>query len=164
MTLYVRVLSEEEQASLNKMIADSESESLSTRAHIVLLSSQGYTSTEISSRVSRHPASVRKWIQRFNARGVSSLLEAPSPGRKRSYTPEQANKMLEIALTDPRSLGLKFSRWSLHRLTHYFIETGVVDTISHDTVWRILRSKGVRFQKSKGWEPQDRKTESADRD
>lgn len=161
MTLYVRVLSEEEQASLNKMITDSESESLSTRARIVLLSSQGYTSTEISSQVGRHPASVRKWIQRFNAKGISSLLEAPSPGRKRSYTSEQAKRMIEIALTEPRSLGLQFSRWSLHRLTHYFIETGIVDTISHDTVWRILRSKEVRFQKSKGWEPKDRKTEPA---
>ncbi len=164
MTLYVRLLVEEEHARLDKMIAEAGSEALSTRARIVLLSSQGYTSSEIASQVNRHPASVRKWIQRFNAEGISSLLEAPSPGRKRSYTEEQAQKMVEIALTEPRSLGQQFSRWSLHRLTRYLMDMGVVETISHDTVWRILRSKDIRFQKTKGWSPKDRRAELINED
>lgn len=151
MTLYVRPLSEDERTSLDKMIAESKPETLGTRAHIVLLSSQGYKSTEIASLVSRHPASVRKWIHRFNTEGVSSLINAPSPGRKRSYTEEQAQKMIEIALSEPRSLGQPFSRWSLHRLVRYLIDTGVVETISHDTVWRILRARGIYFKKGEGW-------------
>lgn len=153
MTLYVRQLSEEEQDQLNEIINESRPETLGARARIVLLSSQGYTSTEIASQVGRHPASVRKWILRFNAEGISSLLDAPTPGRKRSYSDEQADKIVEIALTEPRSLGLQFTRWSLHRLTRYLIDIGVVKTISHDTVWRILRAKGIRFQKSRGWSP-----------
>ena len=151
MTLYVRSLSEEERAQLDKMIAEPKTEALGTRAHIVLLSGQGYSSTEIASLVGRHAASVRKWIHRFNEQGISSLLYAPSPGRKRSYTDEQAQRMVEIALTEPRALGQPFSRWSLHRLVSYLIDTGVVETISHDTVWRILRAQDVRFQKGEGW-------------
>jgi transposase len=151
MTLYVRSLTEEERTELDKMIAEPATEAMGTRAHIVLLSSQGYNSTEIASLVGRHPASVRKWIHRFNEQGISSLLNAPSPGRKRSYTPEQAEQMVEIALTEPRALGQPFSRWSLHRLVRYLIEAGVVETISHDTVWRILRARGVHFQKGEGW-------------
>lgn len=151
MTLYVRPLSDRERQHLDRMIAESRPETLGTRAHIVLLSSQGYKSTEIASLVGRHPASVRKWIHRFNTEGVSSLINAPSPGRKRSYTDEQAQKMIEIALTEPRALGQPFSRWSLHRLVRYLVDTGVVDTISHDTVWRILRSKGIHFHKGEGW-------------
>ncbi len=151
MTLYVRSLSGEERAQLDKMIAEAKPETLGTRAHIVLLSSQGYSSTEIASLVGRHPASVRKWIHRFNDQGISSLINAPSPGRKRSYTDEQAHKMVEIALTEPRALGQPFSRWSLHRLVRYLTDTGVVETISHDTVWRILRAKGVNFKKGAGW-------------
>lgn len=162
MTLYVRQLSEEEHARLEEMINESAPETLGTRARIVLLSSQGYTSTEIASLVSRHPASVRKWIQRFNVKGIASLLEAPSPGRKRSYTDSQAQKIVEIALTEPRTLGQPFSRWSLHRLTRYLMDAGVVGSISHDTVWRILRARGIRFQKSKGWSPDTRKAEQAD--
>jgi len=151
MTLYVRSLSEKEGTQLDKMIAGPTTEAMGTRAHIVLLSSQGYNSTEIASLVGRHPASVRKWIHRFNEQGISSLINAPSPGRKRSYTNDQAQQMVEIALTEPRALGQPFSRWSLHRLVRYLVETGVVDTISHDTVWRILRAKGVHFQKGEGW-------------
>lgn len=151
MTLFVRPLSEEERSYLDKMIAESKPETLGTHAHIVLLSSQGYKSTEIASLVGRHPASVRKWIRRFNTDGVPSLINAPSPGRKRSYTEEQAQKMVEIALTEPRALGQPFGRWSLHRLVRYLIDTGVVETISHDTVWRILRARGIRFQRGEGW-------------
>ena len=151
MTLYVRPLSEQERTSLDSMIAQSEPEVLDTRSHIVLLSSQGYNSTEIASLVGRHPASVRKWIHRFNELGISSLTHAPSPGRKRSYTEEQAQEMIEIALTEPRALGQPYSRWSLHRLTRYLIDTGVVKTISHDTVWRTLRARGISFKKGEGW-------------
>lgn len=151
MTLYVRPLCEKDRAHLDKMIAESQSEAAGARAHIVLLSSQGYKSSEIASLLGRHPASVRKWIHRFNTEGISSLLNAPLPGRKRSYTEEQAQQMVEIALTEPRALGLPFSRWSLHRLVRYLVDTGVVETISHDTVWRILLARDIRFKKGKGW-------------
>ncbi|OQY25364.1 MAG: hypothetical protein B6I34_02290 [Anaerolineaceae bacterium 4572_32.1] len=151
MTLYVRPLSDKERARLDEIITEPFSEVVSTRAHIVLLSSQGYKSTEIAPLVGRHQASVRKWIRRFNVNGLSSLINAPSPGRKRSYTDEQAQKMVEIALTKPRDLGQPFSRWSLHRLMNYLINTKVVESISHDTVWRILGERGIHFQKGQGW-------------
>jgi transposase len=151
MTLYVRPLSDQERTYLDKMIAESKPETLGTRAHIVLLSSQGYKSTEIAELVGRHPASVRKWIHRFNVEGVDSLINAPSPGRKRAYTEKQAQKIVDIALTDPRTLDQLFSRWSLHRLVRYLMDTGVVETISHDTVWRILRTRGIHFKKGEGW-------------
>jgi transposase len=155
MTLYVRPLSEQERRHLDTLIAQSKAEILGVRAQIVLLSSQGYNSIEISSMVGRHPASVRKWIRRFNDRGMSCLTDAPSPGRKRSFSDEQVQKMVDIALTKPRSLGQPFSRWSLHRLARYLADTGVVETISHDTIWRILRTNGVSFKKGEGWSQRD---------
>lgn len=151
MTLYVRALSDNERARLDRMIVDSKPETLGARAHIVLLSSQGYKSTEIASLVGRHPASVRKWVRRFNAEGIDCLINAPSPGRKQSYTEDQAQRIIEIALTEPRALGQPFSRWSLHRLVRFLMDTNVVKTISHDTVWRILRARGVHFVKGQGW-------------
>jgi hypothetical protein len=60
MTLYVRPLSEQERGQLDVLIAQARPEALVTRAQIVLLSSQGYKSTEISPLVGRHPASVRQ--------------------------------------------------------------------------------------------------------
>lgn len=160
MTIYIRTLTEEERSKLNKLIAKSEQESLTTRAHIVLLSSQGYSSAEIAPLVGRHPASVRKWIHRFNKEGLASITDAPSPGRKRAYTKKQARQIVDIALTEPRALGQPHGRWSLHRLVSYLTDSGVVDTISHDTVWRILRSRGVVFKKGEGWSQNNHKGES----
>jgi len=151
MTLYVRPLSEEERSQLGGMIAQSEPETLGTRAHIVLLSSQGYSSIEIASLIGRHPASIRKWIHRFNDQGIASLTDAPSPGRKRSYTEDQAQQIVDIALTEPRALGQPYNRWSLHRLVRYIIDTGLLESVSHDTIWRILRNRGIHFQKGEGW-------------
>ncbi|MFZ5915580.1 MAG: helix-turn-helix domain-containing protein [Chloroflexota bacterium] len=156
MTLYVRPVSEQERSHLNGMIAQASSDSQNTRAHIVLLSSQGYNSSEIASLIGRHPASVRKWIHRFNQEGLTSLTDAPSPGRKRSYGDEQSQRIVEIALTEPRALGQPYRRWSLHRLVRYLTDTNVVDSISHDTVWRILRTKGIHFKKGEGWSRNNR--------
>ena len=151
MTLYVRPLSEQERGQLDALIAQARPEALVTRAQIVLLSSQGYKSTEISPLVGRHPASVRKWICRFNDQGISGLTGAPSPGRKPSLTDEQVQQMVDIALTKPGVLGQPYNRWSLHRLVRHLVDTGVVRAISHDTVWRTLRAKGIFFEKGKGW-------------
>jgi transposase len=158
MTLYVRPLLEKERSQLGAMIAQSRPETLGTRAHIVLLSSQGYSSTEIASLVGRHPASIRKWIHRFNDQGIACLTDAPSPGRKRSYSEDQAQKIVDIALTEPRALGQPYSRWSLHRLVRYVIHTGVLESVSHDTIWRILRNRGIHFQKGEGWSRNDKGT------
>ena len=157
MTLYISSLPDKDRAHLDKIIAESKPETLGARAHIVSLSSQGYSSTEIAYLVGRHPATVRKWIHRWNEQGISSLTDALPRGRKRSYTDEQAQKMVEIALTHPRALGQRYSKWSLHRLMRYLMETGVVETISHDTVWRILRARGIHFQRGKGWSRNEEK-------
>ena len=154
MTLYVRPISEEERAYLDEIIAESEPEIPGAHAHIILLSSQGYSSVEIASLVGRHPATVRKWIHRYNEQGSLTPLQR---GRKSICTEEQTQEIIEIALTNPRALGQPHSRWSLHRLVHYLIETGVVKTISHDTVWRIIRARGVHFQRGKGWSRNEEK-------
>jgi hypothetical protein len=56
-----------------------------------------------------------------------------------------------IARCDPRFLGRPFSGWSLSKLRDYLIETGRVETISIETVRRILHERGISWQTSKTW-------------
>ncbi|MGX6604020.1 hypothetical protein ACWKSP_18025 [Micromonosporaceae bacterium Da 78-11] len=56
-----------------------------------------------------------------------------------------------IARGDSRFLGRPFSGWSLSKLRDYLIETGRVETISIETVRRILHERGISWQTSKTW-------------
>jgi hypothetical protein len=56
-----------------------------------------------------------------------------------------------FARCDPRFLGRPFSGWSLSKLRDYLIEVGRVESISIETVRRILRERGVTWQTSKTW-------------
>src|SRR5690606_2358129 len=56
-----------------------------------------------------------------------------------------------IARCDPRFLGQPFSVWSLTKLRDYLIGTGRVDSISVETLRRILHDGGVSWQATKTW-------------
>jgi transposase len=52
-----------------------------TRAMMVLLPAHGLPSAQIAALVDCHPATVRRWIARFNAEGAAGLADRPRSGR-----------------------------------------------------------------------------------
>lgn len=153
MALFVRELQEEEWEELERLVQEPDSEVPIERLMIVLLSAQGHRVQEISREVELHPINVRKWIHRFNAQGIEGLYSGKSPGRPPVFTKEQRKKIVDIANTDPRSLGQSFSEWSLQRMRKYLIDAEIVDQISVETIRQILRSHGVRHRNHNGWTP-----------
>jgi transposase len=146
MAIYVRGLREHEQKRLWEWAQHRNNTNMWKRAHVILLSAQGYTVPQISSQVGLHPINVRKWIHRFNRYGLSGLQSGKSPGRPPRFTEEQKQIIAQLAQISPSRLGLPFRRWSLQRLREYLIHSGVVDTISAETVRQILRSTGNGHQ------------------
>jgi len=57
-----------------------------TRAVMVLLSAHGLTASQIAELLDCHPATVRRWIGRFNAEGLAGLADRPRSGRPRLTT------------------------------------------------------------------------------
>src|SRR5215472_12520667 len=51
------------------------------RAVMVLLSLQGLSAAQIAELLECHPATVRRWIGRFNTEGLTGLADRPRPGR-----------------------------------------------------------------------------------
>jgi transposase len=51
------------------------------RAVMVLLSLRGLPPAQIAALLDCHPATVRRWIGRFNAEGAAGLADRPRPGR-----------------------------------------------------------------------------------
>ncbi len=54
-----------------------------TRAVMVLLLLHGLPPSQIAVLLDCHPATVRRWIDRFNREGLAGLADRPLPGRPR---------------------------------------------------------------------------------
>jgi transposase len=82
------------------------------------------------------PSSVVKWTQRYDQTG--SVSPAKVGGYRRSKLAPHHDFILEqIEAT---------SHLTLHGLKDKLAERGV--KVSHDTVWRFLRAKGLSFKKN----------------
>jgi len=146
MALYARALGADERRQLEEIHRRHGLSDLGRRAHIVLLSASRRGVHEISATVGMHPINVRKWIHRFNQHGVRGLHPRRSPGRPRLFDERQREAIVRLATTDPSSLGLGFSSWSLHRLRNQLIEQGILQEISAETIRQELIRRGLAFE------------------
>lgn len=106
------------------------------RAQILLKVDQGLTDAVIATHLGctgRHVANVRK---RFCTEGVErALCDAPRSGRPTVFTDAHAQRIVAIACTDPPE---DADRWTLELVREEAIRSGVVPSVSHQQVWRIL--------------------------
>lgn len=151
MALYVRELNMDEWNTLERLVQQPENDLPVQRLMIVLLSAQGERVQEVSKEVELHPINVRKWIHRFNQSGFEGLRSGKSPGRPPVFSAKQRNRIVDIANTDPKQLGLNFGRWSLQRLRKYLVHIELVEHISVETIRQILRDNGVKHRSNRGW-------------
>ena len=141
MALYTRRLKVQERKTIEFHLDTPEEDLPAHRLQIIMLSAEGKRVPEISEEVNLHPINVRKWIHRFNRYGLDGLRSGKSPGRPPVFNDEQRNQVTEIANTNPRNLGLHYSRWSLQRLRRYLIEQRIVEHISVETIRQILQAQ-----------------------
>jgi transposase len=146
MVLYAREPSEAERALLASWV-EGEDRDLRHRARVILLSTQGYRIPEIGEMVGAHPANLRKWVHRFNERGCQGLISTRAGGAKPRFTEEQKRRIVALAQTRPRELGLNFTKWTLHRLAEQAEKQQIVDRISHEYVRQILLSANCSYRK-----------------
>lgn len=121
------------------------------RTKAVLLSAEGHSANQLVPRVNLTAKSIRKWLTRFNSQGVEALTKQPkSPGRKPTFTPAQRQQMVQLALTQPQSLGKPFTTWSLDKLVTQLREHEQI-RISKSWLSQILQENGLSPQRAKSW-------------
>jgi transposase len=101
------------------------------RAVMVLLSVQGLSPAQIAGLLECHPATVRRWIGRFNAEGLAGLADRPRSGRPR-LGGKRLTRRIATLLERP---GL----WTLPRLWRYL---GCPE-VSLRTLYRRVRRVAV---------------------
>ncbi len=121
------------------------------QAKMILLRDEGYTVPEIRRITNHHDNNIRKWIHRFNGKGIDGIISRKHVRNAQKITEDIENKIVEIASNDPRrKYKLKFSTWSLRVLAGYIMkEKKLVESISHTEVKNVLVKHGIEWRNSK---------------
>jgi putative transposase len=114
-----------------------------TRARILLLSHEGRTDRELTeilgvSRGTLH--NLRKRYEKQEHTHILDLLaEAPRSGRPIEFDSKVEARVALIACSDPPE---GCGRWTLHLIADQLVQLGVTDSISHESVRRLLKKTG----------------------
>jgi len=149
--IFVRELSADERAELERAARRRHRVVSSRRAAIVLASAQGLTAPQIAQRYGCSVDHVRHVIHSFNEHGIASLKPAYCGGRPRVFDAAQRDRIVNLALTPPQLAGFPWTCWSLSRLQAALIHLHVVDAISKETIRLVLEEAGVRCRRGRTW-------------
>ena len=143
---YLRDVTDKEKDDLYWLLDNRES---GYRAKIILLKDEGYIVPEIRQITNHHDNNIRKWIHRFNDRGIDGIISRKHNHGVQKITDEIEKQIVHITSSSPRKYGLRFSTWSLRVLAGYLMEKKIVDTISHTEIRNILIKHDIKCRRSK---------------
>jgi transposase len=151
MALRVRALTDEEQATLERLAHSRTAAARAVeRARIIWHAAQALTVPAIATHLHLHEQTVRLWLKRFNIAGLDALQDAPRPGRPATYTSDEVGVVIATALTKPDTLGLPFGMWTLDRLEAY-LNAQCHIAIKCSRIDEILLSEGLRWRQDETW-------------
>lgn len=147
---FLRLITDDERNTLYDMMQEVDSES-GYRAKIILLKDDGHAVPEIRRITGHHDVNIRKWIHRFNEKGIDGIASKIHTHKSIKISDNVEKEIVDIATKNPREgYGLPFSTWSLRVLAGYISkEINLVDTISHTEIRNILLKHGIRYRQSK---------------
>src|SRR3954451_1114390 len=145
---FLRLLTDDEKNYLHLML-DEDSEA-GYRAKIILIKDEGYTVPQIRKLTNHHDNNIRKWIHRFNEKGIDDIVSKKHNHKQHKFDNNMEEKIVDIASSTPRSFDLGFSTWSLRVLADFLMnDLKLVDKISHAEIRNILLKYNIKWRKSK---------------
>ena len=117
------------------------SQGTALRAGIVLESIKGISIKDVAVFFDVNVLTVRKCRERFIARGIAGLTDAPRSGKPRKHLPELRDRILAtLELPPPEGQ----STWDGRAVAAH------LDVNVH-AVWRVLRKEGIGLQRQRSW-------------
>ena len=133
------MLTTDEKNLLHLMLEDTEA---GYRAKIILLKDEGLAVPEIRKMTNHHDHNIRKWIHRFNEKGIDGIVSKKHNHKQHKFNDEIEKKIVDIASSDPRSFDLGFSTWSLRVIAGFLMhDLKLLDKISHHSEIRNILLK-----------------------
>ena len=148
---YVAELTKAERERLKKLIsAGTTPARMLTRARILLKAAVGeeyaqgapLIDKEIAKMLETSTATVQRVRERFCTQGLDAALERSVPDRvyKRSLDGRAEAHLIALACSKPPE---GRSRWSMRLLADKAVELGIVETVSHETVRKMLKKTNL---------------------
>jgi transposase len=135
-------LKAEQKSVLESWIRSSTTEQrLVFRARIVTMANEGLGTGAIARELETRPATVSKWRMRFARLGLDGLKDAPRPGQRRRYLPEDERLVLQMLEQSPPA---GYGQWNGRLLAQAL-------SLPADFVWKILRCHGIQLQRRRSW-------------
>jgi transposase len=129
------VLDPEEREVLERWVRRPKtSQALAFRCQIVLAAAEGATSKEIASQLGCNTSTVGKWRGRFARRGIDGLHDEPRPGKPRSISDTDVERVIVKTLEERP---LDATHWSTRSMAR---ATGM----SQSAISRIWRAFGLK--------------------
>jgi transposase len=151
--VFVRPLSENERREL-KRLARREVGRVSERIRMILLSSRGYSVPKIAEIFECDEATVRHWIERFEAEGVEGLRDRPRGGRPRKADAAAQELIRQQVETPPALAGYLFGFWTVVMLVGHLAKVFGL-RLSRATVRRTLLALEFRWRRPRHALPKD---------
>jgi len=140
-------VSPEQREMLEQLVrTHSTPQQLALRARIMLLAADGVGVRESAEELDVWPKTVRRWRKRWRmaADGVSvpeRLVDAPRPGARATYTPEQVCAIVAMTCEKPEASDRPISHWSQREIADEAMRRGLVPNISQRSVGRFLKKR-----------------------
>jgi transposase len=134
---YIVDLTDEEREQLLQLLRKGKSAARKlTRARILLKADE-----QVAQALHVGSATVGRVRQRFVEEGLESALnERPRPGQRRKLSGKQEAHLIAVACSSPPQ---GHGRWSLRLLAGKVVELGLANSISPETVRKLLKKQSL---------------------
>lgn len=139
---YIVDLTDEEREQLLQLLRKGKSAARKlTRARILLKADEQLTDEQVAQALHLGSATVGRVRQRFVEEGLESALnERPRPGQRRKLSGKQEAHLIAVACSSPPQ---GHGRWSLRLLAGKVVELGLANSISPETVRKLLKKQSL---------------------
>lgn len=113
-----------------------------TRAKILLLLDKKLKNREIIEKLAVANGTITKVAKNYHENKLKALKEKPRPGGRRKVFKDTEAAIIALACTDaPDGRG----KWTIRLLQDKIIQLGIVESISHTHVLRILKKANLNL-------------------
>ena len=114
------------------------------RASLILYLSKGESFSETARKVGVARRIVYKWAKRFLDKGMEGLKDLPRSGRLPRFSPIVTTYLTKLACELPDNENRSLSLWTCAELARTLVRDGIVETISPQTVQRLVESSHLK--------------------
>lgn len=147
---YTVNLTNEEVEKLRSLIKTGEAKARSiTRAHILLMASEGEIDTTIAERLRVHVSTVERTRARYAQGQIEqALFDRPHPPKPRLLDGEQEAFLIATACSAPPD---GRTCWTMQLLADRLVTIGIIDLISDETIRRTLKKNEIKPWLKEQW-------------